>query len=603
MNIITQKFNRDNFPFSPERESKPIYIEDDAHYYQYDEDGRLSLQIRRRSNSRELPEFYDIANRFFILGEVTREDGSEKSLLLLVINAQGQEKVIRLHRSHMISSARNLPQLVTALIDAGIDFGPHPKAPTFLLRFLRLCQPSRHFTLCTSTGWTETADAFVFPGKIITAPQSEKLIYTEIEIQDPASFSSCGSLDDWKQNVCLPCMHSTRLSLSLCLAFAAPLLPFAQIPESGGIHIFGKSSIGKSLCGTVANSVFGYPKLLVNQWKATEAGLESTAVQRNHLPLVLDELGQADPEKLSDQIYFLGNGSAKIRGTLTGVPAYRARWHCLPLSNGEISLPLLAQIQRKYDFIEGQEVRLTEIPADVGNGSICETLPPELANCTALLRSIGRSSNKFYGVAGDVWIRALTHLDKPALTKDFQAFYDMHCDQFSQGNNAIASRVGIRFALMAFAGELASKHEITGWQAGFATRVSKACFDDWYMFISAFIDPHHATVTAFISAIETPEAGFSRNEETLNDDEFGWFTQDRIIIPTTRFSSLWTSLKNKNPVFMKEDENSFLRKMKRLNTMQTDGRHTAIKLSPRKQTLSAETRAYVFYLDKLKAVA
>ncbi|MTD33444.1 hypothetical protein [Paludibacterium denitrificans] len=40
-------------------------------------------------------------------------------------------------------------------------------------------------------------------------------------------------------------------------------------------------------------------------------------------------------------------------------------------------------------------------------------------------------------------------------------------------------RVAARFALVAFAGELATRYGVTGWQAGEAFRAARRCFREW----------------------------------------------------------------------------------------------------------------------------
>lgn len=48
-----------------------------------------------------------------------------------------------------------------------------------------------------------------------------------------------------------------------------------------------------------------------------------------------------------------------------------------------------------------------------------------------------------------------------------------------EGASGQVRRVARQFALIAYAGELATKHGITGWKEGDATAAAKECFDLW----------------------------------------------------------------------------------------------------------------------------
>ena len=62
--------------------------------------------------------------------------------------------------------------------------------------------------------------------------------------------------------------------------FAAPLLEPAQI-ESGGFHLVGTTSIGKTTALNVAGSVAGLKN--IPNWRATVNALEGKAVESNHM--------------------------------------------------------------------------------------------------------------------------------------------------------------------------------------------------------------------------------------------------------------------------------------------------------------------------------
>src|SRR5271166_1739566 len=82
-----------------------------------------------------------------------------------------------------------------------------------------------------------------------------------------------GSLLDWQRRVGVAAKKSPCATLLVSAAFAAPLLPFAEI-MSFGLNIYGGSKKGKSIVLNAGGSVIGLgleENLLT--WGATTAGM------------------------------------------------------------------------------------------------------------------------------------------------------------------------------------------------------------------------------------------------------------------------------------------------------------------------------------------
>ena len=603
--MIIRKFNASNFRFSPSKTAERFAIQDESFEFQYSEDGCLTAFYQTKDRSgKPRNHWVDIASRFFIIGEVALEDGTDLSLALLIIDKRHRERILRIHKSQLLYSPKALSPILTALIEAGLSFGTYSKTPQLFIRFLRVYSDNnaklRELTLKLQSGWTTSKGAFVMPGHVILRPNSTEDVYEELVSQSENTFGNKGSLEEWIEKISLPSQNSSRLSIAICLAFAAPLLPFSKLPDSGGLHIFGPTSVGKSLSGRVASSVMGEPDTQIIQWKATEAGLESIAAQRNHCLLTIDELGQANPEMLADRIYLLGNGTGKLRGTLTGSPASQAKWHCMTLSNGEFSLPELAKIDKKYHFKSGQEVRLTEIPACVENGTIFEELPENIVDSNDLLSQIGKATNDYYGTVGKAWIKELVRIDQQVLSEQIEQFYQDHQEIFKKGTHSIASRVGKRFALLAYAGEKATQLGLTGWREGFALSVASRCFSDWWMFLKSHEKSNEDVLQHFLQGLLENLDLFSEVSSCLNPENFGWIDDLKVTIPSKRFQELWAVLEKKHPSLQQQDPEKFIRMLKSLNISQSDGRHTSSRLSPIQQELSGESRGYILFLDRLE---
>ena len=107
------------------------------------------------------------------------------------------------------------------------------------------------------------------------------------------------------EEIAAKCVGNSRLVLAVSAAFAAPLLPLVNA-ESGGLHLVGTSSIGKTTTLLVAASVMSNERY-IQQWRATSNGLESVAANYNHALLPLDEIAQADPKDIGEAVYLLSN--------------------------------------------------------------------------------------------------------------------------------------------------------------------------------------------------------------------------------------------------------------------------------------------------------
>src|SRR5207249_3789011 len=135
------------------------------------------------------------------------------------------------------------------------------------------------------------------------------------------------------------CSGNSRLVFAVSCAFAAPLL-FGSESDSGGFHLYGPSSIGKSTALVVAGSVWGGggKNGYVESWRTTANGLEAYAEAHNDCLAVLDEIAQVDAREAADCLYMLANGMGKGRMTKTIGARRRLTWSTLVLSSGEITL-------------------------------------------------------------------------------------------------------------------------------------------------------------------------------------------------------------------------------------------------------------------------
>lgn len=145
-------------------------------------------------------------------------------------------------------------------------------------------------------GWVNHGEAFSIPRLgIIGKSETSGIIYTGDPKSEPV-YAEKGTLTDWQEKIGKPAMFSSRIGFAICLGFAAPLLEFTS-EESGGFHFYGESSKGKSTCARALCSLWGpaNERGEMGTWRTTDNGLESAAAAHTHLPLILDEIGQASP--------------------------------------------------------------------------------------------------------------------------------------------------------------------------------------------------------------------------------------------------------------------------------------------------------------------
>jgi putative DNA primase/helicase len=108
------------------------------------------------------------------------------------------------------------------------------------------------------------------------------------------------------------------------------------IVQSGGFHLAGNSSSGKTTCLQVAASIFGSPRYL-KTWRTTDNALEGVAFKRNDALLILDEISEMS-SKAGNVAYMFADGEGKDRMDKNCDLKETFRWRMLFLSSGEADL-------------------------------------------------------------------------------------------------------------------------------------------------------------------------------------------------------------------------------------------------------------------------
>ena len=406
----------------------------------------------------------------------------------------------------------------------GLHMATSKSARDLLAAYIKVWPVEQRARCVARLGWH--GSVFATPSATIGEAE-EHVVFQNAHAIEPA-LSVRATVDGWRETVARMANGNTRLVFAISLAFAGTLAGIVA-EDSGGFHMRGKSSSGKSIALKAAASVWGEPTEYVRMWRSTTNGLEGLAALHNDGLLILDEISQCDPKEVGELAYLLANGQGKARAAHNGTARAAQRWRLLFLSAGEESLSsLMARVGKKANA--GQEIRLADFDADAGaEMGVLEALNGHATSAT-LIMAIKEAAARSHGAVGLEWLRCVVR-DQSVLagfiTDGVRQFVEEVMPACATGQ---VERVAGRFALVAVAGELATHYTRTGWAQGEAEKGAKACFKSWLdsfggggdreervtlMQVKAFFESHGASRFEDIAAPSDQRvinrAGFYRN--------------------------------------------------------------------------------------------
>lgn len=363
-------------------------------------------------------------------------------------------------------------QYRSTLLDMGLRIGAGVTAKNQLTVYIQTEKTDLRVRCTDRIGWHD--NQFVLPDRTIGAGQ--EMVMFQAAGGVVSQFKQRGTLEEWRHAIAAHCRGNSRMLFCVSAAFGATLLHLARIP-SGGFHIWGDSSSGKSTAFKVAGSVFG-GKDYARNWRMTDNALETVAAQHSDALLLLDEIAQVDPKVVGDTVYMLANEAGKGRATQTATARRVASWRLLFLSDGEISLANHME-QAGKGTKAGHDVRMAHIPADAGKGFGVYDQLHGFASGAALSDHLSSMAQQYYGTAGMAFIEyAVEYVEQ--LTNGLPARIGKIAAEMCPANShGQVSRVAARFALVGEAGEIATRAGVTGWDAGEATTAARICFAAW----------------------------------------------------------------------------------------------------------------------------
>jgi putative DNA primase/helicase len=366
---------------------------------------------------------------------------------------------------------RNFPQVCARLAASGlrIDAGP---SRAFLLAYLNNMAIGRRVTTVSRTGWhvLRHGRVFVLPTAVIGPAGAEPVVFNG-RADMRYGYDSQGALFSWQSGLAARVRGHRVPMLAMSAAFTGPLLILVDA-EGGGLHFFGRSSIGKTTaCQIAPASVWG-SSLFVRSWRSTANGLEALAAVSNDTLLPLDELGVGEAADVAAAVYQLSASSGKNRAKSNGALQQPLSWRNIVLSTGE--LPIAAKLTGSGHRAQaGQLVRILDIPADAGCGyGVFDCAGPG-DRPAELARAITVAARTSYGMAGPAFVHELiVHGEESVRRAVVEHVRDFERRNVPDGADGQVQRAAGRFALIGAAGELAIEYGILPWGPGEASEAA-----------------------------------------------------------------------------------------------------------------------------------
>ena len=392
------------------------------------------------------PSSKSVGNHIEAIAYCQNPEGGGTGILIECRNQRGKVSRVLIPRGTLTGDGS---EALRFLAELGYHY--HRRQKQLLLDYLfgLGCEIVRLCTISDKTGWVN--GSFLTPAKTYGDPD---LCFRSPE-PDTTPAKLKGTLQGWLDNVSSKCEGNSRLIFSIGMAFSSALLEIAEI-ESGGIHLVGMTSIGKTTLLNAAASVTGQN---ITNWRSTANALEGKAAESNDGLLALDEIGQADPQSVGITAYMLANSVGKGRMAKNLSIVKPKTWLLLFLSTGEVGMGDYLR-QAKITLKGGMETRMPSIPADAGKGyGVFENIHGYKTS-SDFVAALETAICSQQGTAFDTYIPLLVEARKAKFfDKELREQVIMKARALSkQFNDTAISRVAERFALIQVGLELAHSY-------------------------------------------------------------------------------------------------------------------------------------------------
>ena len=413
-----------------------------------------------------------VSSLIIVIAEARDNASSSWGKVVCFNDRDGVEKRLYVRNRDICTDGK---AIIKALVEEGLQVSTDTRMVDALLHYINLAPPHEEKrAICTDRiGWH--GNIYLLPDNSVLGSADRRVVYTGAPIG--SHHATKGTLEEWQYQVAVLCKGNSMLTLGLCITFASVLLRRFKI-ESGGFHLYGESSTGKSTTLYVAASVCGEPEEQIKSWHSTVAGAEARAKQCNDSLMINDELHQTTPKEAGAAAYKLFNGKGKVRSSILCDARPVAEWRLNCLSSGEIAYASFIK-DGGTNVRAGQAVRMVDISADMEMGfGVFENIHDSV-DSHEFAELLKKRCSNYYGTP----IRAFINEVINCSDQLEQAFADVKARFFTDfipaGSESQVQRVATKFALAAFAGEFATEKGITGWGASDGYDAIGRTFTKW----------------------------------------------------------------------------------------------------------------------------
>lgn len=365
-----------------------------------------------------------------------------------------------------------------------------------VMAYLGSFRPDARSLCVEALGWMDTTNdrlAFVLPDRVLGSAAKEEIVFQPERYSPTAkTIAAAGDLKDWHEAVASKVIGNPLLMFGVCASLASTLVKPANL-DSGGFHLYGASSRGKTTWLQCAASVWGCGAdpgqagqlAMIRRWTVTTNGAEGLAAAHNDLVLPLDEIGSFTSRDFGPLVYLLAGGQGKTTldptRNLKGVRS----WRTMLLSTGEKSSRQKIEEEgdnsnrgRRAQANAGQLLRLLDIPS--GDQIIKVTYGQRPADFADSLKD---ACGRYYGVAGPAFVLKLIEEQREATRLRNEVGLVLALLQKELTPKSACPEVARacrRFALVATAGVLACRLGILPWPEDRAVEAVQAVQDLWH---------------------------------------------------------------------------------------------------------------------------
>ena len=427
----------------------------------------------------ENPELW-VCDRLEVLGEGRDAEGEGWAIWLRWNDADGREHTWPLPKRLLTVTTG---ELEGSLLDRGLRMNVDPAARKALKEALAGAQSGSRVTLVDRPGWQAMENGgsvFVMPDGEVIGEATEQVVLRLVAESGAASVRTAGTLEGWQDEVARLADGNPVPMFIMCSAFVGPLIgPLQQ--QSGGVHLQGRSKLGKTLIARAAVSAWGHTRKggLHRDWRSTTNALEASAEESTGSMLFLDEIHQAEPKEVVNAVYMLGNESGKGRMTRETVSRRRKQWQTVVVSTGEADVATMAA-KAGAILPAGGEVRVPSISV-TSIGAMWKDLHDH-ADPQSLMGALHAALGRHHGIAIRTFLAELVerwNADPDGITELFERSHRALMNELEDGADVQVHDVTRRFALFAAAGEMAIAWGVLPWAPGEAERAAIAVLKLW----------------------------------------------------------------------------------------------------------------------------